>query len=228
METGTLANRWRHRLVPEQVPSGQGAMHLQPNMPAQATRGASACEFCARPWFGSVAYCPYCGCRPGFLTVNQDRNDLLPTDAALAAGPGTKKMPAGELHREDPEPRETPRQGVPQPGEIPQVERIGPTTPHRGKKASSLLFRTVVAGISAMLVFWIGVKLFAPKTEEAAVSRPPASTSGKVSPGPVPSTSAAPVPSGPPRTGKEVPPPSTNRSLCSAASEKAGLCKSPV
>lgn len=31
----------------------------------RSARAASLCEFCGRPWFGVVAYCPYCGRSPG-------------------------------------------------------------------------------------------------------------------------------------------------------------------
>lgn len=251
MEIGELANRGRHRLVPEQALSGRSAMHVQLNKFTQSARGVTVCEFCARPWFGLVTYCPYCGRKPSVTTINQEPDDLLQSDAALASGQETMEMPADEVHGEEAEspgaaPRGTPPRAVPISAEIPPVERIRPTASPLDKKASTLLFRTAVAGVSAMLVLWIGAKLLAPKTNEGASPRPPVSTSGipSSSRGPstratqVPSTpprtgtavppqsNAAPVPSTPPRTGTAVPPRSDRRSLCSAASETAGLCKS--
>jgi hypothetical protein len=34
-----------------------------------ATSPRETCGFCGEPWFGSVAYCPYCGCASGGATV---------------------------------------------------------------------------------------------------------------------------------------------------------------
>ncbi len=180
------------------------------NEPAQSAQGGeSACGCCGRPWFGLVAYCPYCG-RKSSLTTNQKREHRPPSDKATASGPGTSQTQAGAPQRQEPnppskEPGGTPPQGVPVP-------------------ASTHRFKTVAAGVSVLLLLWMAVKLFAPGTNDAASPQLPISTSGIASPGPVPATSAAQVPSIPRRAGNAVPSQS-NRSLCSVANETAGLCK---
>ena len=84
---------------------------------AQSARGESQCEFCGRPWFGLVAYCPYCGRKPSFTTINQEPDDRPQSDEASAVDQNLR-MPAGELHRQEAkpprkEPRGTPLQGAP-------------------------------------------------------------------------------------------------------------------
>jgi hypothetical protein len=256
------------------------AMNVQTNNLAQSARGESLCRFCGRQWFGSVAYCPYCGRKPGLTTQEPDVRPQI--DEALAGGQGPLGMPAGELQWQDPksarkEPRGTPwrvtgslprwlhavrqshvrdrsplrqmdpesvapLQGVPISGETPPGKRDRPTPSQLNKTASTLLFTTVVAGVCGLLLLWMLVKLLAPKTNEGASPQLPVSSSGIASPRPGPSTSAAQVPSIPPRTDTAVPAadpavrqqergaaqaaPQSNRSLCSVASEAAGLCKS--
>lgn len=183
-------------IVPEQALPGLDAMNVQTNKLAQSARGESVCGFCRRPWFGLVAYCPYCGRKPSFTTINQEPDDRPQSDEAVPIS--GKKSP---------------------------VERDRPTPSQLNKTALALLFKTVVAGVSALLLFWMVVKLPAPKTNEGASPQLPISTSGIASPRLGPSTSAAQVPSIPRRTDTKVPPQS-NRSLCSVANEAAGLCKS--
>jgi len=169
---------------------GVNAMNLQMTESAQPARGVSLCEFCRRPWFGLVAYCPYCGRKPScFTAISQEPDDCPQIEEALASG-----------------------------------QR--PTPSQLNKPALTLLFKTVVAGVSALLLFWMVVKLPAPRTNEAASPQLPISTSNIASPMRGPSTSAAQVPSIPLRTDTAVPPQSNRRSLCSVANEAAGLCKS--
>jgi hypothetical protein len=237
-------------LIRPEPSSSLSAMNVQTNKLAQSARSESLCGFCGRQWFGSVAYCPYCGCKTNLTT--QEPDDLSRRDEALATE-GILAIPAGELDRQEPKsaPQSTsrqinaesvaPLQGVPISGEPLPVKRDR-ATPSQLNKTATLLFKTVAAGVSALLLFWIMVKLLAPETNEGASPQLPIATSGIASPGPAPSTSAAPVPSIPLRTDTAVPaaepaarqlerdaaqaaPPSL-RSLCSVANETAGLCKS--
>jgi hypothetical protein len=206
-------------------------MNVQMNQLAQPARAETLCEFCGRPWFGLVAYCPYCGRKASFTMISPEPDDRLQMDEALPSGQGTLRMPAGELHRQAAKPprkehRETPLQGVPILGETLPGERNRPTQSQLNKRAPALLLKTIVAGVAALLLFWMVFKLPAPKTNERASPQLPIATSEIPSPRPAPSTSAAPVPSIPMRTDTAVPPQSNRRSLCSVANEAAGLCKS--
>jgi hypothetical protein len=131
----------------------------------------SACGYCRRPWFGLVAYCPYCGRKPSFEALSQEPDDRPQSDEPLASERRTW--------------------------------RIAPT----------LVVKTVVAGVSALLLFWMVVRLPGPNTNDSASIQ-------------LPTSNAAQVPSVPLRTESAVSPPSPKtRSLCSAASEAAGLCR---
>jgi len=92
------------------------------------------------------------------------------------------------------------------------VEWDRPTPSQLNRTASTLLFKTVAAGVSALLLLWVVVNLPAPRTNEGASLQP--------------SSSAAQAPSIPPRTETVAPPQSNRSSQCSAAHEAAGLCKS--
>jgi hypothetical protein len=170
----------------------------QMNKLAQGVQSVSQCGFCGRPWFGLVAYCPYCGREPSFAKINQEPDDRPQSDER------------DESESESDEPRKKPR---------------GP-----------LLVKTAIAGLSALLLLWIVVKAPAPKTDEGAsphaiatsrMGAGPSTSAAQVPSAQVPSVKAPPVqaPSVPPRTDTTVAPPSNN-SLCSVASETAGLCKS--
>jgi len=252
--------------------------NVQTDNLAQPARVESRCEFCRRPWFGSVAYCPYCGRKPGFLTIIPEPDDRLPIDEPSSAGPAMLLTPAGKQHGQkaesaDKETRKTPLEGVPvlgalRPGEQKGPAQKGPAPPQSDRKASTLLFKTAIAGVGALLLFWILVKSPSTTTSEKSSPELPVSTSGTVSPrqspptsaaavpsipprtdtaaappptsaaavpsipprtdtaAPPPPTSAAPVPSIAPRTDSAAPPQTNRKSLCSAAHEAAGLCKS--
>jgi hypothetical protein len=175
----------------------------QMNKLAQAASIESQCAFCGRPWFGFVAYCPYCGREHSFTKIDQE-----PDESPRSDEPRTEpRGPLGE------EPRKKPRKPLP--------------------------VKAAIAAVSALLLLWIVVKAPAPKADEGA-SPHAISASSIPSPGAGPPASAAQVPSVqvpavqapsvqarsiPQRTEASVPPPS-NRSLCSVASETAGLCKS--
>ena len=214
------------------------------NKLAQSAGGENLCGYCGRRWSGPVAYCPYCGRKPSSATEKTD--DRPRTDEALASGPGVS-MPAaespGQAGKSPPrEPRGTPLQGMPMSGQSLPGDRDRPAPSQSNKAALTLLFIAVALGVGALLLFWMGLKLLAPETNEGASPRLPRSTSGVVSPSPGSATGAAPAPSvpprtdtaapprtdtaAPPRTGTAAPPPSNKRSLCSPANEAAGLCKS--
>jgi hypothetical protein len=197
------------------------------NKLAQSARGENLCEFCGRLWFGPVAYCPYCGHKSSFTTISQEPDDRLQSGEASASGQITLGMRAGEMAKSPrKESRGTPLQGVPVSGETLPGERNRPAPSQSNKTALTLLFKTVVAGVSALLLLWMVVKLPGSKTNEGASPQLPISTSGIASPRWGPSTNTAQVPSVPLRTDTAVPPQSNRRSLCSVANETAGLCKS--
>lgn len=195
---------------------------------ARSAGGQSLCESCGRLWFGSVAYCPYCGRKPNFRTIRQEPGDRPQSDEASAGGRGTS-MPAGELHRQEAKPPRqaphgTPLQGTPISGKDLRVDRHRAAPSQSKKKPSPLLFKALAAAVSALLLFWMVVKPLTPNSNEGASTRLPISASGIVSRW-MPSTSAEQTSSTPLRTDTAGPPRS-NRSLCSVANEKAGLCKS--
>jgi hypothetical protein len=182
----------------------------QMNKLAQGVQSVSQCEFCGQPWFGLVAYCPYCGREPSFAKIDQEPDDRPLSD-------------------ESDEPRK--------------------------KSRGSLLVKTAIAGVSALLLLWIVVKAPAPKSDEGAsphattssMGAGPPTSAAQVPPVQVPSAQVpsvqvppAQVPSvqvppaqGPSAQARSVPlgtdtavPPPSNSSLCSVANETAGLCKS--
>lgn len=194
---------------------------VQMNELAQPAREGIECGFCRRPLFGLVAYCPYCGCKPD---DRHQSHEALASEQAADSG-----MPAGALHPQEANPphkgpQGTPLQGVPALGRILTAEQDGlPSSPK--KAASPLLLGTAIAGVGALLLFWMGVKLLAPDTDEGASPRRPVSSSGVVSSTRDPPTGATPVSSTPPGTDTALPPQPNSRSLCSVANETAGLCK---
>ena len=178
-------------------------MNVRINHLVQSAGGGSvACEFCRRPWFGVVAYCPYCGRMSScFTTMNQEPDDHLQSDVVLAIGQATLAMPAGELQRQEEKDFPVER------------NRPAPSPTNRTKAALTLLFKTAAAGAAVLLLVWTLVKLPAPKTNERATPQLPISTSGIASPNQGPSTTA-------------VPPQANRTTLCSLAHETAGLCQS--
>jgi hypothetical protein len=189
-------------------------MNVRMHQLAQSARSESVlCEFCRRPWFGLVAYCPYCGRMSScFTTMNQQPDGHFQSDVALANGQASLGMPAGQLQRQAST-------------DLPvEANRPAPSQFNKIKSALPLLLKTAAAGITVLLLFWMVVKLPAPKTNERATPQLPISTSGIASPNQRPPTSAAQQPSIPLRTDTPVPPNRTT--LCSLAHETAGLCKS--
>lgn len=52
-------------MISEQTLAGIEALDVQTDPVTEPVRSGSPCAFCGRPWFGRVAYCPYCGRKPG-------------------------------------------------------------------------------------------------------------------------------------------------------------------
>lgn len=230
-------------------------MNAQTNELSRPAQGERLCAFCSQPWFGPVAYCPYCG-KPSVGSPHRQPNDRPHPEKAVASGQEDVGMPAGEFqwregessHKES---RRKPISGLPIFDKDPPTAPAGPAepteptgrsaaTPSRMNRTAVALLFTAAAGAGALLS-WMVLKLPAPKTDAGASVQLPAPGPGMASPRPGPSTGAAQVPSIPARTAPAVPPqvpsipartdapvpPPPNRgSLCSAASEAAGLCKS--
>ena len=93
-----------------------------------------------------------------------------------------------------------------------EFEQDSTATPQLGKTASPLLFKALSAGVIALMLLWMVVKLFASGTGEEASPTPPAPALA-IAPAAVLRTEN-PVPL---RPGK---------SPCSAAHQAAGLCTS--
>jgi hypothetical protein len=206
-QTILLANRIAVAMTfqPDDQPVG---LRLRTEYAAAAAQDDTLCEFCGRISVGLVAYCPHCGHKSSSATISQERDDRPQSEEALASGQGTlgMKKPLGK-----------PLQGMPISGEALSGERNKPAPSQLSKTALPVLFKTAVAGLSVLLLFWMLVKLAGPKTSEEASPQLPISTSGIASPRPGPSTSAAQVP---------IPPQPNRRPLCSVVHETAGLCKS--
>lgn len=152
-------------------------MNVELNELTQLARVESLCGHCQRPWFGVVAYCPYCGSPQGGEAVASRRG-------ALGIAPMA-------------------------------VERDTPT-PGLNKSASTLLVQAVIAGVTALLLVWMVVRLVSPPTDAGAPPRLPMAGS---------LTSATPMPVVPAIAERAAPPRSAT-SPCSAGHEAAGLCKS--
>lgn len=52
-------------MISEQTLAGIEALDVQMDPVTEPVHSGSPCAFCGRPWFGRVAYCPYCGRQPG-------------------------------------------------------------------------------------------------------------------------------------------------------------------
>ena len=70
----------------------------QMNKLAQSVQSVSQCGFCGRPWFGLVAYCPYCGREPSFAKINQEPDDRPQSDERdESESDEPRKKPRGPL-----------------------------------------------------------------------------------------------------------------------------------
>ena len=228
-------------------------MNVQTNELTRSAQGVSSCGFCSQPWFGSVAYCPYCG-KPGLASAKRPGDARR--DAKAAAGDkGNFGTPTGTLPWRDDEPshresRRKPLAGLPAFDKELPAGQDSAASPPINRTVLALLF--IAAAAVGALLLWMVFKLAAPKPDTGAPPQPPISASETPPPAPGPSTDAAPVPSTPaptgaalppptparraetaappptpaPRAETAIPPPSNSGALCSPASEAAGLCKS--
>jgi hypothetical protein len=204
----------------------------------QPARVERQCGFCARPWFGMVAYCPYCGRMPG-PAITDSKPEVGLTSGETLASDTTLALPSGELPLQGPspppkEPSSPPLEGLAIPGEPRRTETDRPPPLRSGKSGMTPSYKSVIAGASALLLIVMAVLAF--RADEEAPPQPPKVASdsasarpvpsGIAAPPPVPSANAAPPPSIPQGVAAVVPPAPSGRSLCSEANEAAGLCKS--
>lgn len=202
--------------------------------PAGSGRSHANCAFCGQPWFGDVAYCPYCG-RP---------SAAAPVGAAASAPPAT------------PAPAPRPQRGsaaLAPAAARRALARADPPGSH-SKPAWKLLVTAATALLFVGIVMELAPTAGDKAQPQATAGAPLPGTAGD-SPSPGSDRVAAPgatpalalVPRGrgvseniahapgtlpvPPRAGlarggrpRASAPPAAHRSLCSAASEAAGLC----
>lgn len=203
-------------------------MNVQTNEVTRTAQGVSSCGFCSQPLFGPVAYCPYCGKANLAPTVRQPEDRHQP-EKVVADGRENLAMPTGAPGwRDDGEPHSASRRRpLPSPPAFDQDLPTGrdAAAPSQMTRTRLVLLFTIAAGIGALL-FWMLVKLPAPRTNVGASPQPPISAPAVAPPRPSPVPSAAQAPSVPARTDTAAPPQSNRSPLCSPASERAGLCKS--
>lgn len=216
METGAIASRRRPAFFPGQAAATGGAVHDPSDALAPSGPGASACEFCLRPWFGLVTYCPYCGHKPAVKTAHQE-----PQAVPEKALPPVQEPP---VHADAAAPPES-NSGS---SIVFKIAVAGLT---------ALLVLWIAMRFLAPRAGEGVLPQPAMSTLPITPSAPDTTSSG------VAARDAAEVPSNPRPTGAvagpaavttpvtasvtaPVPPPATGGALCSPASEQAGLCQS--
>lgn len=65
------------------------------NTLTQSPDADNLCEYCRRPWFGLVAFCPYCGREPRFGAVNRQPHGLPGSEVAIALRQENPGLPTG-------------------------------------------------------------------------------------------------------------------------------------
>jgi len=195
----------------------------------QPRRGESRCEYCGRPWFGLVAYCPYCGRKAGFTTVSEVSHPRLENDEALTSEqaaswvlPREQRVHNAESLRK--QSRTAPVEDMPGLVENLPGQRNVAARSRFNKPGFTLLLSIVVAG--ALLV-WLLVGLFASDEDERASPPVQRAITGRIeSPPQTPVTNVAKPSPVPPSTDTSAPPEPSKSPLCSVMHERAGLCKS--
>jgi len=200
---------------------GGGQPQTGESKPTKARR--KACGACGRPWFGMVAFCPYCG-----------RETSQITEEPATAQPA----PSAPITYAVPEPATA---QAPQP--LPQDDRqqaaaaaAAPGAAPRRKPFMTPLVKGVLAGVVAVVVVWTGILLMpigAGKQPSAKLAPPPAAAPAPVPAAPrevarAPTRPLQPVPQPEAVTAAtpiNAPAPHPNRSLCSEKDEAANLCK---
>ena len=170
---------------------------------AQTARTEIRCVHCAEQWFGAVTYCPYCGLSARLASDPQEGDDRLPLDdAPLQSGPmlGIERL-------------DEPEEPV-QPG-LSASSVWGPS--------GLVWLLSALLVISAALFLWLGRgNQPAPTLAEKAPTQLPQTAEAAARISGAPASGLAPAVALPPSRTAAQPPP--NRSLCSVASEAAGLC----
>ena len=197
-ESLVLPPQARHR-------AGQ-SMNRPMDVPSGPRRAKANCGFCGQAWFGDVAYCPYCG-RPS---------------AGASADTGAQPPPEGTV--------------VPGLEQEPGGSAASARTPQERAE-----WNIVLALAAALALVAIGVREIVITPRDGAGPRPapaPVTAAMKAPPAPdrgafASTAQARPVEPVAPRADVEPSPrpqapqpapPAPRRSLCSAASEAAGLC----
>jgi len=188
---------------------------------AQSTRGASLCEYCRRPWFGLVAYCPYCGHPTSVTTINQDSADRASPPDDAESEPDTAWTAAPLLQGQE----AASRQPLPlHTGQgLPPATKNKTAGPRSNAMASTLLLSSAVTGIGALLLYGLAVALHTYDDNKAASAGPMTAGSSIWPQRRNPSSETAQMGAAP-RTDAASSP-NSDRSLCSARDEAAGLCK---
>lgn len=207
------------------------------------TSGREKCGFCGGAWFGTVAYCPYCGNASGGApvpTVADPAREANATPVADSA-PMTDSAPVADST------------SIVDSAPVVDLDRLalaaedGPAPEHAthepsagtrrsGWKFMALALATVVgAVVLAAILFAVG-QLAATSGGRAGPQQDPVRAPGgdAARSGTIPSNAGVPAsaPAAPraemqpqPQAQQPAPPPhAPNRSLCSAANEAAGLC----
>lgn len=190
-----------------------GTTGVPPGSPAAFRQARARCRACGEPWFGEVAYCPYCG-RSSASPLRGPTMRLFAARAGADGAAGTGSMSwwkpvaigavVGAL--------------VVATGELVR------TALSRPEAQSATRARGGEAVRSQSIEATAGKGKSEPAASAPAASAPPAAS-------PRPPVAAAPAP--PVARGAEASPPAPqpapepaarHRSLCSAANEAAGLC----
>ncbi|AMO23942.1 hypothetical protein UC35_15075 [Ramlibacter tataouinensis] len=168
--------------------------------------------------------------------------EVQPGEAAAASGQAAWWMSADALRVQDAGASLEASRAAPSGPALPFGQDASAPSRWRRSSAVTLGFKTAIAGVSALLLFW-AVKVLAPRAGEEASLPPPVPPTAVMgnagqdgataAPAPLaplatprtPAAVAAPAPSAPPRAAAPGPP-NPSRSLCSVADEAAGLCKS--
>lgn len=228
--------------------------------PAEARPGQATCGACGQPWFGDVAYCPYCG-RPSAGAAADTAADASAAPAPQAALPPVLEQEPGSAARASAAVARVTHAVADRVHSFAGQMRASAAMAGAWADRPGIGWRVwwkPVATVAALGVVAIAVDRLSTRSGDAAAAQettrttvaapgpapatpavnavpapPPTTTAMGAPPAPVrgePAGSAQPPPTEPaaaPRadTQPQAPaPPAPRRSLCSAASEAAGLC----
>jgi hypothetical protein len=196
---------------------------VQINKLAQLASNESQCGFCGQPWFGLVAYCPYCGREPGFAKINQEPDDHPQSDESNESDEPRKKSRVPLLVK-------TAIAGVSVllllwivlKAPAPKTDEAA--SPHATTSSMGAGPPTTPTSAAQGPSVQVPSAQKAPSEQAQPVqSQPVQAQPVQAQPVQAQPVQAPTAPSGPGTTAAPRPP---NRSLCSVANETAGLCKS--